>query len=131
MRFSFAYTAVRVRDMADALQFFVETLGMKMVSRTKVPETMGEFAVLQSEEGDQTLEVNWYAPDSPVAYPWRAGEELDHLAFAVENLDEALEYLAEKGFRREGEIRRSENSKWAYVIGPDGIWIEIFEHLEM
>ncbi len=72
------------------------------------------------------MELNWYAEDSPYAGPYGEGEELDHLAFQVDDLDRAMEYLEEQGYpealRREGE-----DGVWTYVKDPDGIYIELFQ----
>ena len=42
--------------------------------------------------------MNWYAEGSPVAGPFREGEELDHLGFQVNNFDNALDRLKGAGY---------------------------------
>ncbi len=78
MRFEFEDTGLRVRDLDAAIDFFTKVLGMKLEARLKADWTKGEFANLYSADGKHKLELNWYAPDSPVAGPFREGDELDH-----------------------------------------------------
>jgi lactoylglutathione lyase len=127
MRFALAYTAIRVRDLDRSLAFYTNVLGMRLLDRTEAPETKGVFATLKSEASPHTLEVNWYAEDSPVAGPYREGEELDHLAFAVEDLDAALAHLEARGHPKVLGPFQSAHAQWAYVTDPDGIWIELFQ----
>ncbi|MFQ5909473.1 MAG: VOC family protein [Thermoplasmata archaeon] len=127
MEFKFTYTGIRVVDLDRSIRFYNEVLGMTLLSRGKIPETRGEIAVLKSEGSEQILELNWYAEDSPVAGPYKDGEELDHLAFEVEDLDEALKYLEEKGHPIVLGKCETEGAEWAYVEDPDGNWIELFE----
>ncbi len=127
MKFAFVYTGIRVRDLDRSIAFYTDVLGMELLDRTKAPETKGEFATLRSGDRKHTLEVNWYADDSPVAAPYVNGEELDHLAFHVEDLDAALAHLDEHGYPQVLHRFESENSIWAYVQDPDGIYLEFFQ----
>ncbi len=127
VKFTFTYTAIRVRDLERALQFYTKVLGMKLLARIKAAETKGEFAELKSEDSENVLEINWYGEESPVAGPYSEGEELDHLAFQVEDLDAALRYLDEKGHPMTMGPIESKHSRWAYVKDPDGIWVELFQ----
>lgn len=94
---------------------------MKLVTRIKVPETKGELVIMKSEGSDHWLEINWYAEHQI------SGDQLDHLAFQVENLDHALAELQSKGISPISYTRESENSRWTYIADPDGVWIEIFQ----
>ncbi len=61
-----------------------------------------------------------------MAEPYRNGEELDHLAFGVDDLDAALEHLADQGYPETLRQER-EDAVWTYVKDPDGIYIELFQ----
>src|SRR5207237_410138 len=75
-----------------------EVLGMRVVEkRERTPPTEGEVVTLKSPDGDQLLELNWYAEGSRFGPPYVNGEELDHLAFDVDNLDRAVADLVSKG----------------------------------
>lgn len=126
MKFTFAYTGIRVRDLDRSIDFYTRVLGMNLEGRQGFEETRGKIAGAQSEGTKHPLEINWYAEDSPVADPYGPGEELDHLAFAVEDLDAALDYLEKEGHPKVLGPIEGTNSRWAFVKDPDGIWIELF-----
>ena len=119
-RYTFTYTGIRVRDMDASIDFYTRVLGMRLQFRYKLRKTHGEFALLTSPRGRQRLELNWYAPHTKYAPPYRVGEGLDHLAFRTPDLREALRELRREGIHPvEGPIR-SGPSAWAYVEDPNG-----------
>ena len=126
MKGSFVYTGVRVRDMDRAVDFFTRVLGMRLEGRVKVRWTKGEFANLLSGDGKHWLELNWYADDSPVAGPYREGDELDHLGFEVEDLNEALERLKEDGYTPKHGPFHGGGWHVAFVPVVDGLWLDVF-----
>jgi len=69
--------------------------------------------------------LNYYGKDSPYYTDYSPGEALDHLAFGVEDLGKALEFCRAGGYKVISE-HRSNESKYAYVEDPNGIWIELF-----
>jgi catechol 2,3-dioxygenase-like lactoylglutathione lyase family enzyme len=97
---------------------------MKVFGRQKISETKGEVVYLKTEGSHQLLELNFYEGDKP----YKKGDEMDHLAFEVKDLDLALAFLARHGVKRVYEIVKSKKSRWTYVTDPDGIWIELFDH---
>jgi len=122
MKFTLRYTGIRVTDLDRALRFYLDVLGMRLSARIKVPETKGEFAVVRSEGSDHWLEINWYADQE-----YRSGDELDHIAFQVADLDEALSELKTRGIEPISYVRDTEHSRWTYISDPDGIWIEVYQ----
>lgn len=70
------------------------------------------------------LELNWYPKGTRFYTKYRKGEELDHLAFSVENVEKAYRELVKKGVHV--AVRPSEaTGTEVYVKDPDGIWIEL------
>src|SRR5207245_10781265 len=63
-----------------------EVLGMRVTWRMRIRETGGGIAVLKSPRGSQRLEPNWYPPRGRYR-AYRQGDELDHLAFTVPDVD--------------------------------------------
>ena len=100
---------------------------MTLRARFPFAETRGEAAYFESEGSDHSIEANWYASDSPIAGPYREGDELDHLAFQVDSLEAALAYLSERGYPKVLGPIESPAARWAYVNDPDGLWIEVYE----
>lgn len=126
LEFRFSYSGIRVRDLDGAINFFTKVLGMKLESRIKAPWNKGEFANLISKGGKHWLELNWYADDSPVAGPFREGEELDHLGFQVDDFDKALNRLKEAGYPVTLGPHHVGGWDIAFVKAFNGIWLDIF-----
>jgi len=122
VNFFLRYTGICVTDLDRALDFYLNVLGMELVARIKNPHTNGEFAHVKSKGSNHHIEINWYADKE-----YRSGDELDHIAFQVEDLDEALSYLKSKGFEPVSDIIETEHSRWTYITDPDGILIEIYQ----
>jgi len=121
----FTYVGIRVKDMDQSVDFYTKVLGMKLVGKTRIEKTKGEVASLHSREGGFELELNHYDSDSPHSVPYVVGEGLDHLAFKVDSLDDALRQAEGLGYRTKQELK-TESSRWAYIEDPNGIWIELF-----
>lgn len=125
MKSKFTYIGIRVKDLEKSIAFYTQVLGMTVKGRTKIDQTKGETVSLVTEDDGFTLELNYYEKDSPYFTEYSAGEALDHLAFNVEDLVKALEIVRRNGSRIISEHKMNE-SKWAYVEDPNGIWIELF-----
>jgi lactoylglutathione lyase len=126
MKSTFTYTGIRVKDLNESVKFYTELLGMKEIGRTNLEATGGIVASLVSEDGGPQLELNFYPKGNKFAAEYVAGEGLDHLAFRVKNLDEALADAAKAGHRTILDIKTT-SSRWAYIEDPNGIYIELFE----
>lgn len=125
MKTKFTYVGIRVTNLERSIDFYTKILGLTVTGRGKVPQTKGETVGLQSEKDGFILELNYYEEDSPYNTDYVVGEGLDHLAFKVESLDQALEEAKKAGYKTILEIK-ADGSKWAYIEDPDGIWIEMF-----
>jgi catechol 2,3-dioxygenase-like lactoylglutathione lyase family enzyme len=116
------YVGIRVRDLERSRRFYVDGLGLRPGASGRMAAG-GIWEELQDPGSGAVLELNYY-PDDP---PYREGDELDHLGFAVHGLDAALARLIGLGARirippfREGEVRL------AFLSDPDGVWLELYE----
>src|SRR3989441_5750415 len=131
MEFRFVYTGLRVRDIERSLQFYTEILGMEVVDPLESYEpTRGKAVTVRSPGSSQLLELNWYEEGSRFGTAYVNGEELDHLGFEVEGLQDAVKRLEEKGVEvvvRPGTIGGELGWREAFVKDPDGIWIELVQ----
>ncbi len=128
MAFRFLYTGIRVKDMEASLRFYTEVLGMRVVDALQdVPATKGKVVTLKSADSPQLLELNSYAEGSPFGAPFANGDELDHLAFEVLDLRQAVEDLRAKGCEVTVEPYSIAGWSEACVKDPSGIWIELLE----
>ncbi|MCP4683148.1 MAG: methylmalonyl-CoA epimerase [Desulfobacterales bacterium] len=93
------HIGIAVNNIEDAGKFYTESLGLEIqdiehvadqkVNVAFIPITDSEVELLESTE-----------PDGPVAkYINSKGEGVQHIAFRVENIKEALEELKSKGVR--------------------------------
>ncbi len=121
----FEYVGIRVKDLPKSIEFYTRLLGMKVVNRFRMDETRGEIVNLQSEGQAFTLELNYYAADSPYNTDYVVGEGLDHLAFRVDDLDAALAEADRAGHPAVLQLK-ADNTRWAYIEDPNGIWIELY-----
>jgi lactoylglutathione lyase len=126
MKSDLVYVGVRVTNLQKSLDFYTKVLGMKIKGRGKIEQTKGEAVALESKADGPILELNYYEKDSPFNTKYVVGESLDHLAFKVDNLDEALEEAKKAGHKTLLEMKAN-GSRWVYIEDPDGIWIELFQ----
>lgn len=124
----FRYTGIRVRDLERSIGFYTNVLGMRVTWRMKIRETGGEIAVLKSPRGKQRLELNWYPPRGRYRR-YRQGDELDHLAFAVPDVDACLR-VHRRDFKVAMKAFNEGSDRLAYVTDPDGAWIELMSPLK-
>ena len=117
----FDYTGIRVRNLDVSIKFYTEKLGMQLLGRQRIKETNGEIADLKSPDGEQKLELNWYGDRRF----YGNGDEVDHLAFVVADVDAALAELRSQGVEVAMEAFNEAESRLAFVKDPDGIWIEL------
>lgn len=117
--------------MEESLKFYTEVLGMVIVDPLESLEpTKGSAVTLRSPNSEQVLELNYYGQDSPFNSSYVNGEELDHIAFDVQDLTVTVKELKRKGVEvlvEPGAIGGSIGWKEAYVKDPNGIWIELLE----
>ncbi len=121
--------------MDESIKFYTDVLGMSAVeSRQKLEPTNGEVVTLKSPDSDQILELNYYEKDSPFNSSYVNGEELDHLAFDVESLEETVAALKQQGIEmivEPGTIGGLSGWKEAFIKDPNGIWIELLERKKL
>jgi lactoylglutathione lyase len=129
--FRFIYTGIRVRNIQESLEFYTKVLEMEIVDKLEHAEpTKGQAVVLKSPDSNQLLELNSYEEGSQFGSEYKNGEELDHLAFDVDDLVNTVEELRRKGIEIVAEpfsIGSSIGWREAFVKDPNGIWIELLE----
>jgi lactoylglutathione lyase len=70
------------------------------------------------------IELASYPPSGPVTVQ----EDLVHLAFQVENLDDTMRDLSAKGIKiTDGPTQSSSGSRFIFIDAPDGYEIELIE----
>lgn len=93
------HIGVAVKAIAQAGKFYTDILGLKIEEIENVPEQKVNVAFIPITDSEVEL-VESTHPDGPVArYIDSRGEGVQHIAFRVENIEEALEELKAKGVR--------------------------------
>ncbi len=131
-----SYFGIRVRDLPRSVRFYTEVFGLKTVGSDdwkKVPATEPCVVLLKDPSSGQRLELNFYPDGHPYGVPYQAGEELDHVAFRVDDLSETLARLKGLGIRPEkmkhyeGPMMATPEYRVAYVRDPDGLQLELYD----
>ena len=125
------HIGIAVKSIEEGKKFFADVLGLKFEKTELIEEQKvktGFFPITDSEL--ELLEST--APDGPVAKFIEArGQGVQHIAFRVENLDEALAELKEKGVRLiDQEPRKGAGGARIAFIHPketSGVLVELCE----
>ncbi|MFZ5634147.1 MAG: methylmalonyl-CoA epimerase [Bacillota bacterium] len=93
------HIGIAVRDLNEAVKLYEGLLGLKVTETEVVEEQKVRVAFLPT--GDSEVELlESTAPDGPIArFIEKNGEGIQHIAFRVDNLEEKLAELKEKGVR--------------------------------
>jgi len=121
----FLHTSITVRSMDESLRFYTEVLGLEFERRRTIPENKAEIAFVKDPISGGRVELtHWDGKDT-----FEAGEQLDHLAFEVEDLDRVLMRLRTKGVRIAKEPYQISGgvSRLAFILDPNDVWIELIE----
>jgi len=117
------HTRMRVSDMDQTIAFYTDVLGLEVLERKTSPRG-SHLAFLRVPNSDELIELCSFPPSGPV----RVQEDLVHLAFQVENLDDTIASLNQKGIRvTDGPTKTSSGSRFIFIDAPDGYEVELIE----
>jgi lactoylglutathione lyase len=117
------HTRMRVSDMDQTIRFYTEILGLEVLERKTSPRG-SHLAFLKVPNSDELIELCSFPPSGPV----KVQEDLVHLAFQVESLDDTIQSLKAKGIRiTDGPTASSSGSRFIFIDAPDGYEIELIE----
>jgi lactoylglutathione lyase len=111
--------------MDESLRFYTEVLGLEFERRRTIPENHAEIAFVKDPVTGARIELtHWDGKDT-----FEPGEQLDHLAFEVPDLDRFLlkvrakdVTVAKEPFRLAGG-----SGRLAFILDPNDVWIELIE----
>ncbi len=139
----FDHVGITVADLDTATEFFVG-LGLEVEGRTFVegefvdtvcgiPDSRTEVVMLRVPDGGMRLELATFVrPDNEPGNQAAMANEVGirNVSFEVDDLQGAVDELAAKGYGLVGGLGEYENAvKMAYVRGPEGIVVSLFEQL--
>jgi methylmalonyl-CoA/ethylmalonyl-CoA epimerase len=123
------HIGIAVKGIETAGKFYTEALGLKIADTETVADQKVNVAFLPITDSEVEL-LESTDPDGPVAkFIESRGEGIQHIAFRVENIKEALEELKAKGIRLiDKEPRKGAGGAWIAFIHPketNGVLVEI------
>jgi len=117
------HTRMRVSDMDQTINFYTNVLGLEVLER-KVSPRGSHLAFLKVPNSEELIELCSFPSSGPV----KVQEDLVHLAFQVENLDDTIEQLGAKQIRiTDGPTTTSSGSRFIFIDAPDGYEVELIE----
>lgn len=117
------HTRMRVSDLDETIRFYTAVLGLEVVERKTSPRG-SHLAFLNVPNSDELIELTSFPPSGPV----RVQEDLVHLAFQVDSLDETITALNAQGVTiTDGPTKTSSGSRFIFIDAPDGYEIELIE----
>ena len=118
MRFKFCHNNFNVLNLEKTLEFYKNALGLVETKRTVAED--GSFILVFLGDGESThkLELTWLRDWER---PYNLGDNEFHLAFRVEEFDDAYNLHKEMG------CICYENKEMGiyFIADPDNYWIEI------
>jgi lactoylglutathione lyase len=117
------HTRMRVSDMEQTIAFYTNVLGLEVLER-KVSPRGSHLAFLKVPNSEELIELTSFPPSGPV----KVQEDLVHLAFQVESLDDTMASLNAMGVRvTDGPTQTSSGSRFIFIDAPDGYEVELIE----
>lgn len=125
------HIGIAVKEIGQAGKFYTDVLGLKIEDVENVADQKVNVAFIPIMGSEVEL-LESTDPDGPVAkYIGARGEGVQHIAFRVENIDQALEELKEKGVRLiDQQPRKGAGGARIAFIHPketNGVLVEICE----
>jgi glyoxylase I family protein len=120
------HIAIICSDYEKSKHFYSKILGLKILS--EIYREKRESYKLDLEVGDQ-YQIELFSFPSPPARPSRPeAAGLRHLAFEVDNIDEAVQHINNLSVVTE-PIRKDEftGKRFTFFADPDGLPIEFYE----
>ena len=117
------HTSINVKDMDRTINFYTDKLGMKLESRREIKQNNAEIAFLSIEGSNHNIELTWWKDKTEYV----EGDQLDHIAFSIENMDQFIARMKGEGVEIAKEPYVLGTSRIAFIKDPNGIWIEIIE----
>ncbi len=125
------HIGIAVKSLDQAGRFYTDVLGLPIQATETVADQKVTVAFIPITDSEVEL-LESTEPDGPVAkYIEARGEGIQHIAYRVENLDEALAELKDKGIRLiDQEARKGAGGARIAFIHPketNGVLVELCE----
>ena len=126
----YLHTMVRVRDLAAALRFFCDGMGLREIRRRDSEQGrytlvfLGENPEGQGDGSTPQIELthNWDQQE-----PYTSGRNFGHVAYEVEDIYQACQRMVDLGYTIS---RPPRDGRMAFVRSPDLVSVELLQRGE-
>ncbi len=124
----YLHTMVRIRDIDQSLDFYVNKLGLEEIRR--IDNEKGRFTLIfLAAPADKDRALSERAPELELTYNWdpedyQGGRNFGHLAYLVDDIYAACDKLQKAGVTIN---RPPRDGHMAFIRSPDGISIELIQ----
>jgi lactoylglutathione lyase len=121
------HTCLNVSNLDRSIEFYTDHMGLKFVSRREIKQNNAEIAFLKDESG-AAIELTHWRDKKTLA----EGDNFDHIAFAVDDIESTVQELKKKGvtIAMEPYSLQGSTSKIAFIKDPDGNWLELIQSIQ-
>ena len=120
------HVAIICSNYDKSRRFYTEVLGLSIVSETYRADRSSYKLDLALPDGSQIELFSFPEPPPRPSYPEACG--LRHLAFAVNDLDHAVDALTAQGIAvEEVRIDKLTGKRFTFFADPDGLPLELYE----
>lgn len=117
----FLHSMIRVNNVEQSLDFYINKLGLIETNRHDVPEGKFTLIFLATAVGEAEIELthNWGSEEI-----YNSGRNFGHLAFEVDDIYQTCQHLQSSGV----VINRPPRcGRMAFIKSPDNISIELLQ----
>lgn len=119
----FLHTRMRVNDLDRTVDFYTKVFGLEVSRRHESPRG-SKLVFLSVPNSEEEIEITYFPGSGNV----EVQEDLMHLAFEVNSMDEFAEHLDQVGYSfSDGPTKSSSGSVFAFVDAPEGYEVEVIE----
>ncbi len=117
------HTRMRVSDMEQTLAFYQSLFELGIVEQSVSPRG-SQLAFLSVPNSDERIELCCFPSSGPV----NVGEDLVHLAFEVEDMNETINALKTNNIPiTDGPTTTPLGERFLFIDAPDGYEIELIQ----
>lgn len=125
----YLHTMVRIKDIDESLDFYVNKLGLREVRRTESEKGRYTLIFLAAPDDVPRAESDAKSPMVELTYNWdpedySGGRNFGHLAYRVDDIYATCQRLMDNGVTIN---RPPRDGRMAFVKSPDGISIELLQ----
>ena len=127
------HVAIVVKDIESALEFWRDQLGLDLHHVEDVPSQASKVAFLPVGEGEVELVQPTEAGTGLANYLEKRGEGMHHLCMQVDDIDEMLKILQEKGVRlinTEPIDLPGRRMAFIHPKASNGVLVELYEVID-